>query len=218
MSVCFYDGIGGMTGVDVHTFYVSAPPPAPPTGVPIPAGHAVGFWSFGVWPGSVWKLANKVTSDGHPMIQDGYSSYAVPHTPLAFPPGPAEGPKLAQIIVTSSSNAWMSVHSVRAQGGPLATCLGGMAGLNANCWEWGLSLPTGAVLNPNSVITSPTLGDYLGAVAGLALANAIGSATHAIAEGLPAPIVKNVMRLVPKFADFPNKVKKQVQKLVDGEI
>jgi hypothetical protein len=217
MSVCFYDGRGGMTGVDVHIFLLAGPGPLAITGVPTPAGHAVGFWSFGAWPGTAWKKATTVTSDGHTMIQDGYDWYAVPHVPLAAPPAVLEALKLSDTVLNSGSNAWMSVHSVRAQGGPLATCLHGMAGLNANCWEWGMSLPTGAVVNPNSVITSPTLGDYLGAIAGLAVANVIGVA---IEEFVPSSAVKHLLRRLPdvaKFLDVPGKLKEDVQKLIDGE-
>jgi len=220
MSVCFYDGRGGMTGVDVHIFLLAGPGPLAVTGIPIPVGHAVGFWSFGTWAGTVWKMARTVTSDGHAMIQDGYDWYVVPHAPMAAPPAAAEAAKLTGIMISSRSSAWMSVHSVRAQGGPLATCFDGMAGLNANCWEWGLSLPTGVVVNPNSVVTSPTLGDYLGAVASLALANAIGVATYAIVGSVPSPVVKKLLGFLPKaakFVDIPTRLKKQVQEFVDSE-
>lgn len=166
MSVAFYDTRGGMLGCDLHEYvaYPAEPIPSHP--------HIVGAFFDG--PGTDWKRTASVRSEGHPMIQRGHDWLPIAHMPIPLPPpSPLEIPVAAWILVTSSSKARMAVHSVTGQGTPLATCLGRALGLNVNCGR-PFAMPTGFVVNPNSVQTTPTLGDYLGALAGYVLDAALG--------------------------------------------
>jgi hypothetical protein len=84
-----------------------------------------------------------------------------------------------------------------------------------NCQEAGLSAPTGAVLNINSVETSPSLGDYLGALIGWAVDAAIGFAC----DGLP-DWLKHILRRIgdipyAKMIDIPAHVQNFVQRWAD---
>ncbi len=69
------------------------------------------------------------------------------------------------------SKAQLSVQKVTGRGKPMATAVYGAVGFNVNCNSWvaaaGLSfpLPTGLTVSPTSVTTSPTLNDYVGAIA-----------------------------------------------------
>lgn len=214
MSVNFYDGSGLCVGFDLHTFpYVTTVP------------------SFAYWlPCTFYKHTGTVTSDGWKMIQDGCDWYLVPHVPIP-PNNPPALIKLVEIMPSSSSKAFMSVHSVTGEGTPLATALWGPAGLNAHCWDPGLALPTGAVLQLNSVKTSPSLGDYLGAAAGLVADNIIGFALEKGLMGVVgAAAIKHLVRRLPDIAEAlgiegdvvswvvntPGQVKSLVQQLVDG--
>ena len=86
----------------------------------------------------------------------------VPHVFVpAGPPHPIEGVNLAAIVLTSSAAPVMSVHSVTGEGTALCTALLGCVGLNLDCGD----IPSeSGDINANSVMTSPTLGDYVAAV------------------------------------------------------
>jgi hypothetical protein len=116
----------------------------------------------------------------------------------AAPPHPAlEAIELASIIAASSSKAVLAVASVTGQGKPLAVCIEGGFGLNVNCHE-GWKLPTGVVIQPNTVMTQPTADDFASALVDLALDNAIGKVSGSIAgkiaEKMGLKALKNVIK------------------------
>ena len=146
----------------VHAPGPAAPPPITPvTGA---RGHAVGS---GHGPNCrIWRVVRSVTTGGCNVLQSGFAMLFVPHVPvLAPPPHPLyEPPLLVMAIPTSTSAPVMSAHSVTNSGQALATAIVRPAGRNLDC---GLQpQPTGIDVNLNSVKTSPTLGDYLGAAVG----------------------------------------------------
>ncbi|MEJ7731856.1 MAG: hypothetical protein WKG00_21930 [Polyangiaceae bacterium] len=197
MSACFYHQNAAMAGIDLHTYWVAGPPtPAGPTPVPVPLSPHVVAVPF-EWRATQWKATHSVTSVGSPMIQRGYDIYAVPHVPVPVgPPHPiAEPLKLLEIHFTAGSEARMSISSVTGCGEQLATCLLFLAGANVNCWDPIPSGPTNLVLSPSSVLTSPTLGDYIGALVGYYVDGAFD-----FAFGLLGPISGHIWRRAPDLA------------------
>jgi hypothetical protein len=224
MIVNFYDGSGLMLGADAHKGADE-----------MLHLYAVAVPSFQYWTHISWKRAANVTSHGWFMLLDGCDWYLVPHVPV--PPNDVLAwPTVPMIIADSGSKAFMSVHSVTSKGDALATTFFYCIGYNANCWEFGLSMPTGYVLQLNSVKTSPTLGDYIGAVVGLAVDNIIGAVVEkGVGKALkdkdkPQSVVKHIIRRFPDlakalgidgdtvnwFIDTPGEVKKAVQESIDS--
>lgn len=168
MSVCFYDNGGEMAGIDAHEYFTIGP-----LGVPVPVlftphlvgapnSHAIARFD---------KRTPTVTAESRLMIQRGFTIHAVPHLPMTFlPPHPAaELANIAKIIVGSSSKAVMGIASVTGEGASLATCLAACVGANANCGPG-----VGVVVNPSSVVTSPTAADYAGAAAAWIMSLVLG--------------------------------------------
>jgi hypothetical protein len=163
VSANFFDNSGVMAGMDFHDFYLLNPVPViGAAGIPpikfYP--HIVGAPNF--WTGVAYLRTSKVTSDGFKMIQKSFQIEFVPHVPMATLAnyGLLEYPWILHVIATSSSEATMGVASITGQGRELATCLVGALGINQNCSD--LPGMLNAVLNMNTVKTSPTLADYLG--------------------------------------------------------
>jgi len=217
MSANFYNMSAVMAGVDLH-MYVSVGLGGVPVPLPL-SPHAVAA-PF-AWFATLHKATKSVRADGHPMVQLGYDIYFVPHLPMTLaPPHPAFEPlTLAACIAESGSEARMAVHSVTGLGEPLATCLMGFFGLNVNCWDPIPSAPTGAVVCIGSVKTSPSLGDYAGAVVGYF----VDAGFDFVAE-LGGPIVAQIWRRFPDLvkavfgvdmdpADF---AQRKVQQAVDA--
>ena len=152
MSVCFYNNHGIMGGMDVHTYITVGPKGIP---VPVKAVHLVGTLTAGP-SADRSKRTYTVHADGVPMIELGFANSPVPHVPLtALPPHPTEALNLLVIHAASSSKTVMGVASVTGEGTALATCVSGFLGANSNCGPG-----VGEVLNPCSVITSPSATDY----------------------------------------------------------
>lgn len=208
MSVNFYDDAGTMAGVDRHVFVKLAP--GVPTGVPVPwIPHGVGV-PF-AWPtATLGKLTPKVLADARKMIQGGFDIYFVPHLPLDPAWGAGEAAQLAVVHATSGSAAAMMVHSVTGEGAPLATCLLGCIGSNANCNDppWGALVPnTNVVFNLSSVKTSPSIGDYLGFAFKIWVGGWIGAALGKTLEWLGRILVKKLAeKLAPKVAELLGKI------------
>lgn len=235
MSVNFNDATGLMVGADNHIFLMVVPPS--PLPVPTPTWHVVGT-PFMKEP--TVKRIWKTKSDGWEMCKDGFDIYLVPHVPI--PPGAPHPGEIAwlltMVIAVSGSKCAMSVHSVTNGGDPLATCLISSIGTNMNCND-PLDLPTDVVINRNTVITSPTLGDYLGALFGAvvdsviswAFGKLLGPAKNA-GKRLLQNIYKQILRRLPDLlkmipvigdtlsalADIPGFVKKQIQQGVDDAV
>ncbi|HZF49517.1 MAG TPA: hypothetical protein VE093_12750 [Polyangiaceae bacterium] len=170
MAANFHYDLTIMAGADLHSIIMLIP--APPGFLNVPTiPHVVGAMFF--WPSND-KRTPKVTTAGQPMIKGGHSLALVPHVPLdprAYTHA-LEIPWIALVILGSSSKAQLSVHKVTGQGAPMATAILWAIGLNVNCNSFvtadalSFPLPTGRTLSLTTVQTSPTLGDYLGAIAG----------------------------------------------------
>lgn len=215
MSANFYDTLGVMVGVDTHGYK-----PAPPVWA-----HIVGI-SFASPAALTSKRTPRVRADGVPMLQQGYDVYLVPHVPVPLSvPAPAAPVQLAKIIAMSGTRAPLGVRSVRAEGGKLACCVAGLAGLNMNCND-PADAPTGLVVQLSTVQTQPTKGDLASAAVWSAVDALIGWATgEALDEGgvgaLAQALVKHIVRRIPEIlgdeADIPGKVAEWVQDLIDAE-
>jgi hypothetical protein len=196
MSVTFYNISGGMVGIDPHTFVA-----APNVTIKWVYPHVV-VGVFATLTATIYKRTETVTADGMPMLQGGFDLYLVPHVPAPIlPPGPLEAVEFSKIMIMSGSKAQMSVHSVTGRKEALATCLSGCVGLNVNCAE-PFDLPIGMVFNPSSVMTTPTSGDYIGALVGYAVDVLIGTVISGGMEqsGMPFPaeaFIKHVLRRLP---------------------
>lgn len=158
MSTCFYDNSGIMNGVDSHTYLTIGPEGIPLPVIMTPHGAHTAFMGPAH---DASKRTATVLAEGWKMIKIGFSNKLVVHVPWTFlPPHPAEAIEIATIIALSSSTALLGVASVTGEGGALATCAGDCVGINANCGPG-----FGLVVNPSSVITSPTAGDFADAAA-----------------------------------------------------
>ena len=230
MSVNFYDNSGVMNGTDPHQFYAVGP-----GGVPAPSSQPYGVAAPMFWPTATWyKRTGTVLSDGWQMIQGGFDLYIVPHVPPPIPPHPVAQPvEYVMIMATSSSKARMMVHGVTGEGKPLATCLLGPLGANTNCAK-PLAVPFNVVLNLNSVKTSPTMGDYIGAAAGYAVDAVLGAFVGKFLGGLGVgPVTEVIVKLVfrrrsdllklvgldkaASIADIATRIQRIVQEVFDGD-
>jgi hypothetical protein len=216
MSANFYDLSAVMAGVDLHTYLAAGGPVPVPTPL-TPHAVAVPF----TWTATIYKATASVRADGERMIQLGYDIYLVPHFPLtALPPHPVlEAVALAKTILASGSEARMAVHSVTGCGEPLATCLAGFFGVNVNCWDPMPSGPTGPVICVSSVKTSPSAGDYVGALVGYYV-----DAGFDFVFGLGGPLAAHIWRRFPDLmkalfdidGDPADSLQRKVQQAVDG--
>jgi hypothetical protein len=221
MASNFYNLTGVMIGVDIHK-YVMFP------AVPSFNAHVVGTPFRWLTP-TPHKIGRSVSMNGSSCLRGGYSNMLVNHSPIPLPPpSPLEVPLLALVILSSGTKAQLTAHKVTHKGDALAVCVESMIGVNVNCGD-PFDMPTGMVLNVNSVETQPTAGDYVGAVAGYILDAALGWALgEAGGELLKNPIreviLKWFLRLAPELAkpitdvlDPAGKTQEFVQKLVDDE-
>ncbi len=229
MSACFYNSSGTMLGVDVDKFIMNV------EGAPFPVPHfhsvAIPFeWAAQFWPKSI----ESVTMDRCTSFQGGMDFYLIPHVP--WPIIPAHGDEATELltrILTSGSKAWMSVHKVHVGGDKAATCIFDCVGTNQNC-GWPVDLiVTNMVVNFNSVITSPSQGDYVGsfvaAITDSLIGGAMGHATGRANNWWVDVLVPQVWRRAPDAAketgndsaqtasDPAGKVQQVVQQWVDGE-
>jgi hypothetical protein len=125
---------------------------------------------FQFWPRDWTKDTETVMADGWDMIQDGFSLFLVPHIPTIPDPKVAVLALLA--TAGSSSKPFLAKQTVSGEGTPLACCVDGPLGWNANCWDMGIkSVPSGMVICPTTVVTTPTLGDLVAALIGLVMNN-----------------------------------------------
>jgi hypothetical protein len=233
MASNFYNLTGVMFGVDIHK-YVMIP------AIPTFNAHIAGA-PFKWLTSTPHKIGFSVSMNGSASLRGGYSNCFVPHTPIPFPPpSPGEIPVLALVILNSGTKAQLTAHKVTHKGDALAVCVKSMLGVNVNCGD-PFDMPTGVVLNLNSVETQPTAGDYAGAIAGYIVDAAIGFAIGKVSEtwlkrkdkesphekldkDLKDSLIKWVARIAPDVAkwlgdiqDPAGKAQEFVQKLVDGD-
>jgi hypothetical protein len=221
MASNFYNMHGLMHGIDPHD-YMAFP------AIPMPMPYVVGV-PFMWLDSTPQKIARTVTTNGARALCGGYTNMLVPHVPIPLaPPGPGEVAILACVIAASGTKAQLSAHKVTHQGEALAVCVKAMIGLNVNCGD-PFDVPTGLVLNLNSVETLPTAGDYAGAIAGYIVDAALGWALGAAGKKLTDEdglqlLMKWVTRFVPDrlkpytdLLDPAGKTQELIQKLVDGD-
>jgi hypothetical protein len=181
MSANFLDTSGFCVGTDPHTFIAIGPLGAP---LPIPlVGHVVA-WRHS-YQSRTWRIAKTVTTCGNPVLQSNWAMILVLHWPI-MPAAPhaLELVQLAGINLAGSATPQLTAHKVTAQGSPLCTAISGSHGLNLDCGD----LPTFSTdVNLNTVMTQPTLGDYIAAIlsAALSFLYAYG-ANWAIGKKIPA--------------------------------
>lgn len=153
---------GGMAGLDPHPF-ITYGPEGEPQEVPC-YPHAV--LAPLMFPDA---HTTNVSADGYGVWQRGGSTMSS-HIPLpALPPCLVEEAAcLALICNFSSSKATLAVSSVTGNGAPLACCIVASLSVNLNCGDTAPLRLNNLVLCVASVKTSPTLGDYLRALASIA--------------------------------------------------
>lgn len=222
MSVAFYNERGFVIGVDFHPGCL---PAAAAT-----RGFCLVSAPFGQLACTAGKKIQGVTFDSHPSIQAGFDLYLVAHCPSDL-----------RVDLCSGSKAVMNVHKVTIKKEKAAVCLESCVGLNMDCNE-PVDLPTGGVINPNSVVTQPTTGDYVGSLANAALDSAISWGLGKAAKGagelakrfgevgemFVEDFMKHVFRRGPDALpkswlkdhtfDAPSTLNEWVQQWADGEI
>jgi hypothetical protein len=161
MSANFLDKSGLCAGADRHMYFSQGP-----LNVPLPnpkKAHGVVYAHF--LGSKRWRIAHTVTTNGWAVLQSNWAMIVIPHVP-SFSPAMhtiAEPVNLAAIVLTSSSTPVMSAHSVTGEKQALCTSAWSCLGINIDCGD--PPFPGAMVdVNTNSVETSPTLGDYLGAL------------------------------------------------------
>ncbi len=195
MSSNFHNTRGmHLNGLEIHE-YVAAPE------VSIKYHpHASGQFWFMQPMATLWKKADRVTADARAMLQQGYDFYIIPHCPVPLPPpGPGEAAVLAKVIVNSGSKLQMAVLSVTSGGNPLACCISNMLSANQNCSD-PFDVDVNLVLNLNSVVTTPTAGDYAAAIASGLVDKAMGAA-FGWAAGKAADRAKGKSKVVDELLE-----------------
>lgn len=158
MSSNFLNTAGGFSGVDMHLYLSLGIPPAIPFPMVVP--H---YASQIHWVGLAANKATTVTMTCAEALQKGWQMILVPHVFLTFaPPHPTEWANLARIFFLSSSEPKLSASTVWAQGAPILVEDIEAIGLNVDCSDTWLGF--GADINPNTVKTTPTPGDYAFAI------------------------------------------------------
>jgi hypothetical protein len=164
MLANFLDTSGHCWGFDPHQYIALGPEGIP---LPIPLKpHFITAKHNG--DSRTWRIARTVTTDGNPVLQGNWAMILVAHFSIPVPePHPLETVMIAVIIGASSAAPQLTVHAVTGENNPLLTEISGSDGLNLDCGD----LPALSYdYNANTVMTTPSLGDYLGA-----LVSAIGS-------------------------------------------
>jgi hypothetical protein len=158
MSANFLDTSGICAGVDWHMYFTVGPLGAP---LPVPlVPHGVMGAHSELQ--KTWRVATTVTTEKKPTLQGQWAMLVVPHVfvPAGAPHPAAEPINLCAILAASSISPQLTAHSVTGQGQALLVAVDGAQGANLDCSD--LPAPgISADFNLNSVMTSPTLGDYL---------------------------------------------------------
>ncbi len=197
MTVCFHDDAGRMYGVDKHLYWTAAK-------IPIPDHPHMVVLPLFAQPSFLSKRAGTVTSESWKMIQAGHKNMQFVHVPVPVPPDPQlEALNLAVIITLSKSGPVFSVGSVTGEGTALAVCAIHAFGYNNNCRGDGIA-PNG-----NSVVTSPTLGDYASGALGVAVG-------RWLKKVIPNPVVRWVVDKVLIKPYVLPWVQNKLKEFVDG--
>jgi hypothetical protein len=130
-----------------------------------------------------------------PTVQiDGANAVVDKHTPVVlwphFPVVPHPLNLLFPLdLVFGTQSCWLPRGSVHICGTPAApTVFPCELSVNLDCWLIGLKLPTSLILQPGTVETTPTAGDYLkGAVRAL-IDNLVAVALNYVGKKAPGPV------------------------------
>lgn len=233
MSACFYDrrALAGMVGLDKHVFWerFDGHWTGLVIGLPDPDHkHVVGC--LNIWTNN-GNHTTTVTSEGHQMMKKDFSFTFVPHVPIKLPKISILGAVwLAGVIYSSESKPFLAKGNVTGQGGPLACCVGWVVGFNLNCEG------RGVVVNPNTVITLPSLADFADAIVPFVIGALVDGLVDGILpdwgpgfydkKGEKVPYLKEVLKFIfDKYAkdhvvEFATEKTKQaaeaVESFVDG--
>jgi hypothetical protein len=205
-----------MVGLDNHgglyyfnIFTGTGIPPGPP--VPHPPGlapyppfsfHAV--LTTSAWPLGEDKSNGTVLAEGDPIVSKGHESKKHAH----IPPG---GNLLIPVTLFFAGSKWMlGVGSVQAKNGPLAATMAGPIGANYNCQD-PCACPFPNVMTATSTVhIEASAGDWLQAVAEMAIQSALEFAiSFALGKGPDA-----MKDLIEKFGSAA--LKKGLEKLGVG--
>jgi hypothetical protein len=164
MSSNFLNTAGGFAGCDMHLYLMLGVPPAVPFPMPFTSHYVEQIHLIG----DSSKKVPSVTTTGTSVLQQGWKMLVVPHVFLTVaPPHPTEWINLAAIIILGQSEPKLAASTVRGQGEPLLVEALEAIGVNLDCSDnW---IGFGADINPNTVKTTPTPGDYVSAVVWTAL-------------------------------------------------
>lgn len=161
----FYDTTGAMVGLDRHKYWAVTPATGP---VPVP----MTAWYLTLaqyWINSADEEQTKtarVTSDGKRMIQGKCKLVYLFHWPVVVPAPPHPAAEAVELLITIACSSTVPVfrrQSVTGQGEPLAICCAAMFGVNLDCGD-PVKMPTGLVINVNSVKTGVSPADVVPAV------------------------------------------------------
>lgn len=211
MTACFYDTRGGMVGLDKHIHWrleKSLGVPGIVIGLPSEKRHLVHQAHF---PCNNSKHTFRVTSEDNFMLKKDFSMIFIPHIPLTTDLMSVLGVSwLLVVIARSKSEPFMHMPSVTGEGTPLACCIHDMFGLNLNCEGYGV------VINPNSVVTSPSLADFAQVLLGFAYNKAldwlVGKAIGLFFPGIPVSDGKG------KSVELPNPIAEVLKWLFDEHV
>jgi len=158
MSSNFLDTSGSCTGLDAHLFIALGALGVP---VPCPMVPHIVFWKHS-WTSRDWRIATSVTTRGNPVLQNNWAMMCVLHVPIPVSvPHPIEAVQILSIIAAASAAPQLTAHKVTGQGSALCTAISGSFGLNLDCGDF---IAFSSDTNMNTVMTQPTLGDFVAAV------------------------------------------------------
>jgi hypothetical protein len=209
MSANFLDKRAKMFGLDDHLYLCG-----PPNGPPIPKSdhpHAA-FCEYSSFDNG--KHTTTVTSEGEYMLPADWEKKVLPHLPVPVPlPHLAELALVAVIIAAGTSKSRLKASTVTGQGRALTCCVLSSVGWSANCSG------SGVLYQSNSVVTSPTAGDYIEMAVGYALDKFLGRVVDRLLKGVPEPfkslLGKGIDLIKDPIVDF---AKEKARELVDDTI
>lgn len=199
MMNCVLITIHPMLGCDMHD---TIPPPGPVVVPAVPHFAAATLR----WLMPTHKKADTISTMGFSPMQQGTDiGNFIPHIS-------APHYLLPLVIALSGSKSHFGVASVHMQGQPVAVALLVVLNLNLNCSGATCPpLPTGVVIAPNTVVSSMTLGDFLGGLFAMVVDAAIqfglnrlfGSAPVARFFGrIQGPIIQRLLPGAPRFTSM----------------
>ncbi len=219
MPCNFYDTTGAMLGLDLHKYWMAAPPSPVPVETRAAYVNAAQYYVSPVEDSKT--LTASVTSDGKRMVQGKCKLKWVPHYPVIVPGPPFPGLEQLEIgltIMFSSSVPVVRRQSVTGERQPMAICMISAIGLNLNCGD-PVKMPTGWVINLNTVKTGISWQDVVPVVVEWGIDSLAGIITKRFSKKFLEKHFKKIAdtvrrRITKKLAeDFVKNIVKEVMKL-----